>query len=48
MSWNLFPIFQNQPNLLITKKVKLEDAVQDGFLELLSKEKRVVKILIEI
>jgi 2-desacetyl-2-hydroxyethyl bacteriochlorophyllide A dehydrogenase len=37
-----------QPNLLISKKVKLENAVQDGFLELLSKEKKAVKILLEI
>lgn len=39
---------QFQPNLLISKKVKLENAVQDGFLELLSKEKKAVKILLEI
>lgn len=37
-----------QPNLLISKKVKLENAVQEGFLELLSKEKKAVKILVEI
>jgi (R,R)-butanediol dehydrogenase/meso-butanediol dehydrogenase/diacetyl reductase len=37
-----------QPNLLISKKVKLENAVQGGFLELLSKEKKAVKILLEI
>jgi (R,R)-butanediol dehydrogenase/meso-butanediol dehydrogenase/diacetyl reductase len=37
-----------QPELLISKKVKLENAVQEGFLELLSKEKRVVKILVEL
>ena len=37
-----------QPNLLISKKVKLENAVQAGFLELLSKEKKAVKILVEM
>ena len=37
-----------QPDLLISKTVQLENAIQGGFLELLSKEKEAVKILVEL
>ena len=37
-----------QTDLIISKKVKLENAIEKGFKELLSPEKQVAKILIEI
>ncbi|NVM54392.1 MAG: alcohol dehydrogenase catalytic domain-containing protein [Candidatus Helarchaeota archaeon] len=37
-----------QPDLIITKRIKLENAIEEGFHELLRPEKKAAKILIEI